>query len=213
MGKTYRKVIKTIPISESINSDHSRNYSSRAKRNTQHKIRKINDSTDWINSEDKIPVVVHPKIKKLKHFDYRGIYDSTPIAPHILGEDVYGIVSYFTEELVLPIINKHDSNGPYEISLKDGDVLFITNKDDVNDKKTIWLLYRSYHVPCWCNEEMNIDKLINEIVNNDVVNYNKEHWIYPYAKICKKQFERRGNVGIFKGHDYTKDFTLPPYDV
>ena len=170
MGKTYRKTNPIFSTSESL-FGHSRTFAERIKRNTHHKMRKINDSTDWLNSEKALPCTKYRKTNILKTSNC--IHHHNEIAPHIKELSIEDVLKPFA----------HSYSGK------------------ISGNET--------YIPHWCNENMNNEKRFNRIVNRkDLSSKNRS-----IANICKKQLERRGKIGSFRGHFHEKDLTLPPYDI
>lgn len=172
MGKSYRKVNRWNPISESTSSDHSRKFSSRAKRHTHHQVRRINDSTDWVNSEKELPCTSCNKSRILK-FGMPGIMDHPQIVSHKPSLSLTDVL----EPMVDPTIECYK--------------------------------YREIvDIPKWRDESTNVKTQLESIIQDKTLENS-----YRYgAKMFNKQLERRKKLGVFKGHDRTKDYTMPPFD-
>lgn len=176
MGKSYRKVNRMVPISET-RDDRSRKFISRKKRNGHHRERKINDSIDWVNSEKALCCTKHRKIDAIKDFVYNGINYDKLIVPNDRSMTLEDVLEPHANTLYFKFI------GEDNIGEKTGDI------------------------PRWRDDSMNTENQIEEIIKNRKLSPNEKYG----AKVCKKQLERRGKIGLFCGHDHTKDFTLPAY--
>ena len=177
MGKSYRKVNRMVPISETRN-DCSKKFIPRKKRNGHHRERKINDSTDWVNSENALCCTKHRKINAIKDVVYKGINYNKLIIPSDRNMTLEDVLEPHANTLSFKFFREEDNFGK------------ITGG-----------------IPGWCDESMNIENQIEEIIKNRKLTPNEKFG----ANVCKKQLDRRDKIGLFCGHDHTKDFTLPAY--
>lgn len=219
MGKTYRKNHK-IPISYSWSSPHSRDFAKRNKRKHQHSLRNKNRNKDemtidyyqdspytlkssWSNYlgdtqiiptinyiydyDEEIKTEYHDEIEKLKT-EYRKQCHKIPDVTYLNRTDrIKNLNEYYKninwkEFSVFDEINfRHQYN---KIDLCELDIF-----DSVKNK---YLYYKKIN---WNDNQLDHKDFVEYIMNNSLRENQKKS-----MKIRKKQIERRGKEGQFKGH-------------
>ena len=219
MGKTYRKN-HSIPISYSWNSPHSRDFAKRNKRKHQHSLRNKNRNKDemtidyyqdspytlkhrWSNYlgdtqiiptinyiydyNDEIKTEYYDEIEKLKTEYYEQFYKIQDVTYLNRTDRINYLNEYYKninwkELSVFDEINfRHQYN---KIDLSELDIF--------NSIKNKYLYYKKIN---WNDKQLDHKDFVDYIIENSLIENQKKS-----MKIRKKQIERRGKEGQFKGH-------------
>lgn len=219
MGKTYRKN-HAVPISYSFNSPHNRDFAKRNKRKHQHSLRNKNRNKDettidyyqsspytlksrwsnYVGDTQIIPSIKHiydyddeikteycDEIEKLKTECYEQIYKIQDDTYLNRTDRINHLNEYYKN------INWKELNVLDEINFRHQyNKVDLSELDLFNLEKNKYLYRKKIN---WNDNKLDHKDFVEHIIDNSLTENQEKS-----MKIRKKQLERRGKEGQFKGH-------------